>query len=387
MDDKKEKKAGGITHFCLKHLVALMVTALFLLVVIMVYSIGVWAHVEQEKQQIDVELSQLIAEREYYETIKRDLPNMKKEYLKSESELKALKNDLNDIGGQIRTVSEKLSAENKKHDSLVEENRKLNDLISKRDDIQNELSKAKQELTAVKTSVKSANDELAKANDSLAEVKKQNDSAVATYNDNQTKLKQQRAQNDKLINDRDLLKQETDTLTARKDVLTEEIAKLSDLDSPVKKLEDLIAKESTAYASIEKELSDITQKLNSSYSSVDKELASSIESIKNSVDSIKALTSRKDIFDSLERGTASLNQALESIRATQKRVNDELSKRDRGALLNDMNAKLQDTSGKVEQLSDSVASVQSNMMELMNRVLKEQQELKEKLDNQEKSKK
>lgn len=39
MDDKKEKKAGGITHFCLKHLVALMVTALFLLVVIMVYSI------------------------------------------------------------------------------------------------------------------------------------------------------------------------------------------------------------------------------------------------------------------------------------------------------------------------------------------------------------
>lgn len=387
MDDKKEKNAGGITHFCLKHLVALMVTALFLLVVIMVYSIGVWAHVEQEKQQIDVELSQLIAEREYYETIKRDLPNMKKEYLKSESELKALKNDLNDISDQIRTVSEKLSAENKKHDSLVEENRKLNDLISKRDDIQNELSKAKQELTAVKTSVKSANDELAKANDSLAEVKKQNDSAVATYNDNQTKLKQQRAQNDKLINDRDLLKQETDTLTARKDVLTEEIAKLSDLDSPVKKLEDLIAKESTAYASIEKELSDITQKLNSSYSSVDKELASSIESIKNSVDSIKALTSRKDIFDSLERGTASLNQALESIRATQKRVNDEFGKRDRGALLNDMNAKLQDTSGKVEQLSDSVASVQSNMMELMNRVLKEQQELKEKLDNQEKSKK
>lgn len=68
---------------------------------------------EQEKQQIDVELSQLIAEREYYETIKRDLPNMKKEYLKSESELKALKNDLNDISGQIRTVSEKLSAENK----------------------------------------------------------------------------------------------------------------------------------------------------------------------------------------------------------------------------------------------------------------------------------
>ena len=239
----------------------------------------------------------------------------------------------------------------------------------------------------MKTSVKSANDELAKANDSLAEVKKQNDSAVATYNDNQTKLKQQSAQNDKLINDRDLLKQETDTLTARKDVLTEEIAKLSDLDSPVKKLEDLIAKESTAYASIEKELSDITQKLNSSYSSVDKELASSIESIKNSVDSIKALTSRKDIFDSLERGTASLNQALESIRATQKRVNDEFGKRDRGALLNDMNAKLQDTSGKVEQLSDSVASVQSNMMELMNRVLKEQQELKEKLDNQEKSKK
>ena len=387
MDDKKEKNAVGITHFCLKHLVALMVTALFLLVVIMVYSIGVWAHVEQEKQQIDVELSQLIAEREYYETIKRDLPNMKKEYLKSESELKALKNDLNDISGQIRTVSEKLSAENKKHDSLVEENRKLNDLISKRDDIQNELSKAKQELTAVKTSVKSANDELAKANDSLAEVKKQNDSAVATYNDNQTKLKQQSAQNDKLINDRDLLKQETDTLTARKDVLTEEIAKLSDLDSPVKKLEDLIAKESTAYASIEKELSDITQKLNSSYSSVDKELASSIESIKNSVDSIKALTSRKDIFDSLESGSASLNQALESIRATQKRVNDELSKRDRGALLNDMNAKLQDTSGKVEQLSDSVASVQSNMMELMNRVLKEQQELKEKLGNQEKSKK
>lgn len=239
----------------------------------------------------------------------------------------------------------------------------------------------------MKTSVKSANDELAKANDSLAEVKKQNDSAVATYNDNQTKLKQQRAQNDKLINDRDLLKQETDTLTARKDVLTEEIAKLSDLDSPVKKLEDLISKESTAYASIEKELSDITQKLNSSYSSVDKELASSIESIKNSVDSIKALTSRKDIFDSLERGTASLNQALESIRATQKRVNDEFGKRDRGALLNDMNAKLQDTSGKVEQLSDSVASVQSNMMELMNRVLKEQHELKEKLDNQEKSKK
>lgn len=252
MDDKKEKNAGGITHFCLKHLVALMVTALFLLVVIMVYSIGVWAHVEQEKQQIDVELSQLIAEREYYETIKRDLPNMKKEYLKSESELKALKNDLNDISDQIRTVSEKLSAENKKHDSLVEENRKLNDLISKRDDIQNELSKAKQELTAVKSSVKSANDELAKANDSLAEVKKQNDSAVATYNDNQTKLKQQSAQNDKLINDRDLLKQETDTLTARKDVLTEEIAKLSDLDSPVKKLEDLIARESTAYASIEK---------------------------------------------------------------------------------------------------------------------------------------
>lgn len=41
----------------------------------------------------------------------------------------------------------------------------------------------------------------------------------------------------------------------------------------------------------------------------------------------------------------------------------------------------------MEQLSDSVASVQSNMMELMNRVLKEQQELKEKLDNQEKSKK
>lgn len=239
----------------------------------------------------------------------------------------------------------------------------------------------------MKTSVKSANDELAKANDSLAEVKKQNDSAVATYNDNQTKLKQLSAQNDKLINDRDLLKQETDTLTARKDVLTEEIAKLSDLDSPVKKLEDLIARESTAYASIEKELSDITQKLNSSYSSVDKELASSIESIKNSVDSIKALTSRKDIFDSLERGTASLNQALESIRATQKRVNDEFGKRDRGALLNDMNAKLQDTSGKVEQLSDSVASVQSNMMELMNRVLKEQQELKEKLDNQEKSKK
>ena len=239
----------------------------------------------------------------------------------------------------------------------------------------------------MKSSVKSANDELAKANDSLAEVKKQNDSAVATYNDNQTKLKQQRAQNDKLINDRDLLKQETDTLTARKDVLTEEIAKLSDLDSPVKKLEDLIAKESTAYASIEKELSDITQKLNSSYSSVDKELASSIESIKNSVDSIKALTSRKDIFDSLESGSASLNQALESIRATQKRVNDEFGKRDRGALLNDMNAKLQDTSGKVEQLSDSVASVQSNMMELMNRVLKEQQELKEKLDNQEKSKK
>lgn len=78
MDDKKEKKAGGITHFCLKHLVALMVTALFLLVVIMVYSIGVWAHVEQEKQQIDVELSHLIAEREYYETIKRDLPNMKR---------------------------------------------------------------------------------------------------------------------------------------------------------------------------------------------------------------------------------------------------------------------------------------------------------------------
>lgn len=387
MDDKKEKKAGGITHFCLKHLVALMVTALFLLVVIMVYSIGVWAHVEQEKQQIDVELSQLIAEREYYETIKRDLPNMKKEYLKSESELKSLKNALNDISGQIRTVSEKLSAENKKHDSLVEENRKLNDLISKRDDIQNELSKAKQELTAVKSSVKSANAELAKANDSLAEVKKQNDSAVATYNDNQTKLKQQSAQNDKLINDRDLLKQETDTLTARKDVLTEEIAKLSDLDSPVKKLEDLIAKESTAYASIEKELSDITQKLNSSYSSVDKELASSIESIKNSVDSIKALTSRKDIFDSLESGTASLNQALESIRATQKRVTDEFGKRDRGALLNDMNAKLQDTSGKVEQLSDSVASVQSNMMELMNRVLKEQQELKEKLDNQEKSKK
>lgn len=239
----------------------------------------------------------------------------------------------------------------------------------------------------MKSSVKSANAELAKANDSLAEVKKQNDSAVATYNDNQTKLKQQSAQNDKLINDRDLLKQETDTLTARKDVLTEEIAKLSDLDSPVKKLEDLIAKESTAYASIEKELSDITQKLNSSYSSVDKELASSIESIKNSVDSIKALTSRKDIFDSLESGTASLNQALESIRATQKRVNDEFGKRDRGALLNDMNAKLQDTSGKVEQLSDSVASVQSNMMELMNRVLKEQQELKEKLDNQEKSKK
>lgn len=239
----------------------------------------------------------------------------------------------------------------------------------------------------MKTSVKSANDELAKANDSLAEVKKQNDSAVATYNDNQTKLKQQSAQNDKLINDRDLLKQETDTLTARKDVLTEEIAKLSDLDSPVKKLEDLIARESTAYASIEKELSDITQKLNSSYSSVDKELVSSIESIKNSVDSIKALTSRKDIFDSLESGTASLNQALESIRATQKRVNDEFGKRDRGALLNDMNAKLQDTSGKVEQLSDSVASVQSNMMELMNRVLKEQQELKEKLDNQEKSKK
>lgn len=239
----------------------------------------------------------------------------------------------------------------------------------------------------MKSSVKSANAELAKANDSLAEVKKQNDSAVATYNDNQTKLKQQSAQNDKLINDRDLLKQETDTLTARKDVLTEEIAKLSDLDSPVKKLEDLIAKESTAYASIEKELSDITQKLNSSYSSVDKELASSIESIKNSVDSIKALTSRKDIFDSLESGTASLNQALESIRATQKRVNDEFGKRDRGALLNDMNAKLQDTSGKVEQLSDSVASVQSNMMELMNRVLKEQQELKEKLDNQEKKQK
>lgn len=239
----------------------------------------------------------------------------------------------------------------------------------------------------MQSSVKSSNDELAKANGSLAEVKKQNDSAVATYNDNQTKLKQQRAQNDKLINDRDLLKQETDTLTARKDVLTEEIAKLSDLDSPVKKLEDLIARESTAYASIEKELSDITQKLNSSYSSVDKELASSIESIKNSVDSIKALTSRKDIFDSLESGSASLNQALESIRATQKRVNDEFGKRDRGALLNDMNAKLQDTSGKVEQLSDSVASVQSNMMELMNRVLKEQQELKEKLDNQEKSKK
>lgn len=40
----------------------------------------------------------------------------------------------------------------------------------------------------------------------------------------------------------------------------------------------------------------------------------------------------------------------------------------------------------MEQLSDSVASVQSNMMELMNRVLKEQQELKEKLDNQEKAK-
>lgn len=104
----------------------------------------------------------------------------------------------------------------------------------------------------MQSSVKSSNDELTKANDSLAEVKKQNDSAVATYNDNQTKLKQQRAQNDKLINNRDLLKQETDTLTARKDVLTEEIAKLSDLDSPVKKLEDLIAKESTAYASIEK---------------------------------------------------------------------------------------------------------------------------------------
>ena len=66
MDDKKEKNAGGITHFCLKHLVALMVTALFLLVVIMVYSIGVWAHVEQEKQQIDVELSQLIAEHMSY---------------------------------------------------------------------------------------------------------------------------------------------------------------------------------------------------------------------------------------------------------------------------------------------------------------------------------
>lgn len=149
-------------------------------------------------------------------------------------------------------LSAKTQCRKQKHDSLVEENRKLNDLISKRDDIQNELSKAKQELTAVKSSVKSANDELAKANDSLAEVKKQNDSAVATYNDNQKKLKQQRAQNDKLINDRDLLKQETDTLTARKDVLTEEIAKLSDLDSPVKKLEDLIARESTAYASIEK---------------------------------------------------------------------------------------------------------------------------------------
>lgn len=29
MDDKKEKNAGGITHFCLKHLVALMVTVSF----------------------------------------------------------------------------------------------------------------------------------------------------------------------------------------------------------------------------------------------------------------------------------------------------------------------------------------------------------------------
>lgn len=68
-------------------------------------------------------------------------------------------------------LSAKTQCRKQKHDSLVEENRKLNDLISKRDDIQNELSKAKQELTAVKSSVKSANDELAKANDSLAEVK------------------------------------------------------------------------------------------------------------------------------------------------------------------------------------------------------------------------
>lgn len=103
----------------------------------------------------------------------------------------------------------------------------------------------------MKSSVKSANDELAKANDSLAEVKSRMTVQLPLITIIR-KIKQQRAQNDKLINDRDLLKQETDTLTARKDVLTEEIAKLSDLDSPVKKLEDLIARESTAYASIEK---------------------------------------------------------------------------------------------------------------------------------------
>lgn len=384
MDDKKEKKTGGITHFCLKHLVALMVTALFMLVIIMVYSIGIWAHVEQEKQQIDVELSQLIAEREYFATIKRDLPNMKRQYEQSESELKALNNELNKTNAQFKDIIEKIEAATKKHDSLNAENSRLSDLIAQKDSAQSDLKKVKQELESVKASIESSKDELNKANAELAKYQKKNAEETQKYNDNQKKIKQQSAALEKIEQNKNSLKVETESLAARKDVLVQEISKLSGIDSPVKKLEDLIAKESDSYAAIERELSDITQKLNSSYKSVDKELVSSLESIKSSLSSIKALSSRRDIFDSLEATSRGLNNVLESIRSTQQRVNDEFNKPNRVSLLNDMNAKIQDNSGRMEKLSDSVSSIESNMMALMNKLLQEQQELKARLDKQEK---
>ena len=279
MDDKKELK--GITGFCFKHLFALMMTAVFLIIFILFFTIFELYENENIKRHNDATLFELQTERQAYEKYKNELPQLKLEYEQNSNLLDSLNKSLKTTQSAIDDKNALLSKLTDNYNKLLADTAKLQEEKAQRKVLLEEIKKYTQENIDLK------NQEQAKdINIELAKLNSKKEKTEQKIGELETLLEKNTTQNSQL--------------EAKKELLTQEISELNNDKSKLAKLQNEIDKTASNLKKKEQLLDTLINKVESKFDelsanfNIPKEVNSSLSKssgdLQNQINDLKAKT-------------------------------------------------------------------------------------------------
>ena len=284
MDDKKELK--GITGFCFKHLFALMMTAVFLIIFILFFTIFELYENENIKRHNDATLFELQTERQAYEKYKNELPQLKLEYEQNSTLLYSLNKSLKTTQSAVDDKNALLSKLTDNYNKLLADTAKLQEEKAQRKVLLEEIKKYSQETVDLKKELQQNQEQAKDINLELAKLNSKKEKTEQKIGELETLLEKNTTQNSQL--------------EAKKELLTQEISELNNEKSKLAKLQNEIDKTASNLKKKEQLLDTLINKVESKFDElsanfnipkeVNSSLSKSSSDLQNQINDLKAKT-------------------------------------------------------------------------------------------------